>query len=60
MTIIAPLVLLAVYLSLILFGIWLAYTLVMAVVRIGNSMERASLSLAEIARNQGARTNQPS
>ena len=57
MTMIAPMILLAVYLCLIVFGVWLAYTLVMAVVRISNSMERASVSLAEISRNQATRTN---
>jgi len=57
MAMIAPMILLAVYLCLIVFGVWLAYTLVMAVVRISNSMERASVSLAEISRNQATRTN---
>jgi len=57
---IGPLVLIGLYLALIVFGIWLAYTLVMAVVRISHAMERASWTLAEIARNQAGRTNQPS
>jgi len=48
------------YVALIVFAIWLSYTLVRAVVRISRAMERASSSLAEIARNQASRTNQPS
>jgi len=57
---IGPLVLMGLYLALIVFGIWLAWTLVMAVVRISHAMERASWTLAEIARNQAGGTNQPS
>ncbi|HEU5020478.1 MAG TPA: hypothetical protein VFT60_01260 [Bryobacteraceae bacterium] len=60
MTTIAPLILLLVYFCLIVFGLWLAYTLVMAVVRISHAMDKASSSLAEIARNQVAGTNRPS
>jgi hypothetical protein len=60
MAMIGPLVLVGVYLCLIAFGLWLAYTLVMAVVRISHAMEKASSSLAEIARNQAGRTNEPS
>jgi hypothetical protein len=60
MTMMAPMILIAVYLFLIVFGVWLADTFVMAVVRIGDAMERASWTLAEIAKNQAGRTNQPS
>jgi archaellum component FlaG (FlaF/FlaG flagellin family) len=56
----APIIIFVVYLVLIVFSIWLAYTLVMAVVRISRAMENASSSLAEIARNQAGRSNPPS
>ena len=56
----APLFLIIPYLALIVFGIWLAYTLVTAVVRISHAVESASSSLAEIARNQTRGGNQPS
>jgi hypothetical protein len=60
MMMIGPMVALGLYLALIVFGVWLAYTLVMAVVRISHAMERASSSLAEIARNQAGGSNPPS
>ncbi len=56
----APILIFAVYLIVIVFSLWLAYTLVMAIVRISHAMERASGAFAEIARNQAGRTNQPS
>jgi hypothetical protein len=52
----APILILSVYLIVVSFGLWLLYTLVMAVVRISHAMERASVSVAEMARNQAART----
>jgi hypothetical protein len=60
MMMLGPLLLIGLYLALIAFGIWIGYTLVMAVVRISHSMERASSSLAEIARNQAGKGNPPS
>jgi hypothetical protein len=60
MTMLGPLLLIGLYLALIVFGIWLAYTLVMAVVRISHAMERASWTFAEIARNQAGKGNPPS
>jgi len=60
MTMIGPLLLVGLYLALVVFGVWLAYTLVIAVVRISHAMERASWTFAEIARNQAGRSNPPS
>ena len=60
MTMIGPLLLVGLYLALVVFGVWLAYMLVTAVVRISHAMERASWTFAEIARNQASRSNPPS
>jgi uncharacterized membrane protein len=60
MMMICPMIALALYIALIVFGIWVAYTLVMAIVRISHAMERVSSSLAEIANNRGGATSQSS
>jgi archaellum component FlaG (FlaF/FlaG flagellin family) len=54
-TMIGPLVALCLYVAVILFCLWLAYTLVRAVERMSDAMERASSTLAEMARNQTSR-----
>ena len=60
MTMFGPLLAIGLYIALVVFGIWLTYTFVMAVVRISHAMERASWTFAEIARNQAGKANLPS
>ncbi|HVY95300.1 MAG TPA: hypothetical protein VHA14_21215, partial [Bryobacteraceae bacterium] len=60
MMMLGPIVAVAVYAAVVGFGFWLAWTFVRAVVRISHAAERASWSLAEIAKSRAGGTNQPS